>query len=108
AYAVNELNVNATVGDLSREKSSLGTFDVVTFWATIEHVPDPSAMLRHIHEVLKPGGRLFLDTGVGADWLDRLLPGVVQWYNPPQHLFVFSFDGMRKCLRSAGFQTIAI
>ena len=45
---------------------TLGTFDVVTFWATIEHLPDPGAMLRHIFDILKPGGRLFLDTGIGA------------------------------------------
>jgi len=39
--------------------------------ATIEHLPDPIGMLRNIRDVLKPGGRIFVDTGIGADWLDR-------------------------------------
>jgi SAM-dependent methyltransferase len=100
--------VNAIAGDLAREKASLGTFDVVTFWATIEHLPDPVGILRHIRDVLDPDGRLFLDTGVGADWLDRLLPGVVQWYNPPEYLFVFSVDGMRRALAAADFEVVLV
>lgn len=54
--------------------------------------------------MLKPGGQLLLDTGIGDDWLDRLLPGRVQWYDPPQHLFVFSAGGLIKSLQNAGFE----
>lgn len=103
AHAVDRLGVKAIAGDLASRKEELGVFDSVTFWATIEHLPDPIAMLRDIHDVLKPGGRLFVDTGIGNDWLDRLLPGVVQWYDPPQHLFVFSLAGLKHALDKAGF-----
>jgi len=102
-YAKETLKVQAITGSLHDLKPTLGLFDVVTFWATIEHLSDPIRMLRDIYDVLKPGGRLFCDTGIGDDWLDRLLPGVAQWYDPPQHLFVFSRGGMIKAMEAAGF-----
>ncbi len=103
SHAVSQLGVKAIAGDLASKKQELGLFDTVTFWATIEHLPDPVTMMRHIRDVLKPGGRLFVDTGIGNDWLDKLLPGVVQWYDPPQHLFVFSLAGLKRALIEAGF-----
>lgn len=103
AFARNGLGVEAQCGSLAELKASLGHFDVVTFWATIEHLPDPIQMLRDISDVLTPGGQLLLDTGIGDDWLDRLLPGRVQWYDPPQHLFVFSAAGIQRALEQAGF-----
>ncbi|MBC7835579.1 MAG: class I SAM-dependent methyltransferase [Phycisphaerales bacterium] len=108
AFAREKLGVPARQGALADLKDDLGEFDVVTFWATIEHLADPVGMLRDIAEVLKPGGRLLLDTGVGDDWLDRLLPGRVQWFDPPQHLFVFSVEGMRRALAAAGFADVHI
>jgi SAM-dependent methyltransferase len=107
-YAVNTLNVRAHCGLLDDLKGSLGRFDAVTFWATIEHLRDPVQTLRDIHSILEPGGRLFLDTGTGDDFLDRCLPGHVQWFDPPQHLFVFSEHGMRHALRSAGFEIVSM
>ena len=107
-YAREVLKVPATQGALHDLKQSLGKFDVVTFWATIEHLSDPVGMLRDIFDVLQPGGRLFCDTGIGDDWLDRLLPGVAQWYDPPQHLFVFSRAGMIQAMRAAGLEVCRI
>lgn len=107
-YAVEELKVEAYQGRLVDLVNTLGEFDVVTLWATIEHVPDPLELLRDIYKSLKPGGRFFLDTGIGCDWLDKLLPGMNQWYDPPQHLFVFSEEGIQKIVRAAGFEVISI
>ncbi len=107
-YAQNNLGVNATLGDLSEMSGWDEKFDVVTLWATIEHLPDPSQILDNIWEVLKPGGYIFLDTGIGYDWLDRRLPGCNQWYDPPQHLFVFSLKGVQSLLKQSNFSTLKI
>ncbi len=86
------------VGNLKEVKKDLGQFDVITLWATIEHLPDPKGMIGDISSLLKPGGHLILDTGIADDWLERLLPGRTQWYTPPEHLFVFSQKGLEKLL----------
>jgi SAM-dependent methyltransferase len=95
-------------GAIERLESQIGEFDAVTFWATIEHLPRPLETLSSIRRVLRPGGVLAFDTGIGYDFLDRCLPGRTQWYDPPQHLFVFSERGIRLLLERAGFEVISI
>lgn len=107
-YARNTLGLALHEGTIEDRAGVLGLFDVVTFWATIEHLPDPLRTLRTIRTVLKPGGLLFLDTGIGADSLDNLLPGCTQWYDPPQHLFVFSREGVRTALEKSGFKDVTV
>lgn len=62
-----------------------GQFAVVTCLEMLEHVPDPSSVIRACAHMLKPGGRLFLSTLnrtpqsfataiVGAEHVLRLLP----------------------------------
>lgn len=62
-----------------------GSFDAITCMEMLEHVPDPSAIVRACRQLLKPGGRLFLSTLnrtpaafavaiVGAEYVARLLP----------------------------------
>lgn len=64
---------------------SPGTFDVVTCMEMLEHVPDPSAVVRACTQLARPGGWVFFSTLnrnpksflfaiVGAEYLLRLLP----------------------------------
>jgi len=39
-----------------------GSFDAVVFLQTIEHVPDPHAVLCHLRDLLAPGGLLYVST----------------------------------------------
>jgi SAM-dependent methyltransferase len=102
-YARNTLKLDAICGAIHDHVHDIGRFDAVVMWGVIEHVRDPVAVLRDAYKVLEPGGYMFVDTGIGNDWLDRLMPGVNQWYDPPQHLFVFSALGLKRCLQEAGF-----
>ncbi|MHB8901445.1 MAG: class I SAM-dependent methyltransferase [Thermoguttaceae bacterium] len=105
-YANEVLGVPAICGRIEDVPGDVARYDAVSFWATIEHVPDPLGTLLSIKRTLKSGGYLFLDTGIGYDWLDRLLPGVCQWYDPPQHLYVFSKGSMTNLLARAGFTVV--
>jgi len=62
-----------------------GTFDVVTCMEMLEHVPDPSAVVRACTQLARPGGWVFFSTLnrnpksflfaiIGAEYLLRLLP----------------------------------
>ncbi|KUF23429.1 bifunctional 2-polyprenyl-6-hydroxyphenol methylase/3-demethylubiquinol 3-O-methyltransferase UbiG [Xanthomonas phaseoli] len=72
-----------SVEDLAAEQP--GSFDAVTCMEMLEHVPDPTAIIRACASLLKPGGQLFLSTlnrtpaafalaVVGAEYIARLLP----------------------------------
>ncbi len=66
-------------------------FDVVTCLEMLEHVPDPSLVVRSCAELVKPGGQIFLSTInrnpksfafaiVGAEYLLKLLPAGTHSY----------------------------
>lgn len=61
------------------------SFDVVTCMEMLEHVPDPSSVIRACYDLVKPGGHVFFSTInrnpksylfaiIGAEYLLRLLP----------------------------------
>jgi len=71
------------VEDLAEEMP--GSFDIVTCLEMLEHVPDPSSVIRACAKLVKPGGHLFFSTinrtpkgwlfaVVGAEYILRLLP----------------------------------
>jgi SAM-dependent methyltransferase len=107
-YATNSLGINAICSDVESVGESLGQFDVITLWATIEHLPGPDQYLRAVSRMLKAGGVIVLDTGLADDWLDRMLPGVNQWYDPPQHLWVFSRKRLEKMGARVGLTAIYV
>ena len=64
---------------------SPGAFDVVTCMEMLEHVPDPSSIVRAVSTLVRPGGWVFFSTLnrnpksflfaiVGAEYVLRLLP----------------------------------
>jgi len=72
-----------SVESLAEEMS--GQFDAITCMEMLEHVPDPSSILRACKKLLKPSGKLFISTLnrtpaafaiaiVGAEYLANLLP----------------------------------
>jgi SAM-dependent methyltransferase len=109
-YAVQTLGVKATAGLLEQQNSNgwREAFDVVTLWATIEHLVDPLSVLQAIHKSLKSKGIILCDTGLGHVFWEKFLPGHSQWYDAPQHMFVFSEKGLVALLEKAGFRIIHI
>ena len=110
-YAVEQLNVKAeccSIEDVASTASYNKIFDVVTLWATIEHVPDALKLFKSINICLKPGGVFILDTGLGNVKEEKYLAGHSQWFDALQHLYVYSEDGLKLVLENSGFQIIAI
>jgi SAM-dependent methyltransferase len=85
----------------------LGQFDVVHMSEVLEHIPDPKALLRIAHRLLKPGG--VLCAVVPNDYspfqlaLRKTNDIEPWWVAPPHHLNYFDFDSIDKLLRKTGF-----
>ncbi len=78
-------------------------FDVITLWETIEHVPNPDALLGQIRSWLKPGGIIVIGTGNNRSLLSRLL-GRRWWYLvPPDHCVVYNPRALTIVLERNGF-----
>ena len=81
------------------------SFDVVTLWDVLEHVPDPRSLMERATSLLKPGGYLF----VNVPDLDSLPTRLLRARWPlllPEHLIYFSRDSLRLCGESAGLSLI--
>jgi len=110
-HAKNSLKVDARQMDVvsfSQDPVNQNNYDVITLWATIEHLPNPKEVLDSIFSCLKPGGLFFLDTGLGNDVFEKFLLGHSQWYDAPQHIFVYSIDGLKILFEQVGFKILKI
>jgi 2-polyprenyl-6-hydroxyphenyl methylase/3-demethylubiquinone-9 3-methyltransferase len=80
---------HATAEELATTEA--GTYDVVTCLEMLEHVPDPSLVIKSCAELVKPGGHVFFSTInrnpkafafaiVGAEYILKLLPAGTHEY----------------------------
>lgn len=74
AYARQRFGLDVFNGFLDEAHFPDETFEVVTLWDVLEHVPDPNAFMAETHRILKPNG-LVLGTLPNAKAWERYLFG---------------------------------
>ncbi len=62
AYARDTLGVPTLASPAEQIDAPDNSYDCVTMFHTIEHLPDPVGVLREMLRILKPGGFIFLET----------------------------------------------
>ncbi len=87
-----------------REKNN--SYDVVTFWESFEHVPDPANALIKSFKTLKKGGHIIIECPNFSSWERLLFQN--RWFHldPPRHVFHFTHQGIGALLQSQGFELI--
>ncbi len=86
------------------ERFQPGSFDLVTMWDVIEHVPDPQDLLRQARRLLKPSGHLILETqNVDSRFAKKLGP---RWHHfkHEEHIYHFNPATVKLVLEQAGFE----
>jgi SAM-dependent methyltransferase len=81
-------------------------FDVVTLWSCMEHLLDPDTALTELHRLCRPDGLVAIDTPLVGDLCERFWAARTHWVSPPEHLNLFSADGLAAALTRAGFDVI--
>lgn len=66
------------------------SFDVITLWEVLEHLPQPVAELRKLKSRLRPGGTIMLSTPNAGFWKAIHTPGEWSNFSPPAHLILFT------------------
>ncbi|MBN1498553.1 MAG: class I SAM-dependent methyltransferase [Spirochaetes bacterium] len=105
-FAVNELKLSVKNGNYLkteyREK-----FDLITMWATIEHLRKPEKFIQKIHSDLKEHGQLYLSTcRTGIFNFKIFFSKNWRYYNFPEHIFFFTEKNLKKLLSDNGFKII--
>jgi 2-polyprenyl-3-methyl-5-hydroxy-6-metoxy-1,4-benzoquinol methylase len=94
-----------------------GSFDLITLWHVLEHVPSPSQTLKLCHELLAPNGLLAIAVPNDDDaraWLVRTKASLRRKEPPPRyealkphgevHLSQFKSKVLKRALESRGFR----
>jgi len=106
-FGMREGDIRLTEGDLLHTHFPDSSFEIVTLWHVMEHLPHPVETLKRIRALLKPGG--ILVTAVPN--FDSVQARVFRsrWYHleVPRHLYHFTPATLRRLLDTGGFDVLA-
>jgi SAM-dependent methyltransferase len=89
-------------GDIADAPYPDESFDVVTLWAVLEHVYDPSRMLAQAHRFLKPRGVVI----ILVPNFNSIQARFMRQDDVPRHLTMFTRGTLGRMLRNNGLEPI--
>jgi 2-polyprenyl-3-methyl-5-hydroxy-6-metoxy-1,4-benzoquinol methylase len=104
SYGRDQLGLRLRCGDFTTGTLSAASYDVVTMWATLEHLPNPSAFIAEAHRVLRPSGVLALTVPNHGSATQRML-GRRHRYVGVDHLNYFTRRNLTRLVETHGFRT---
>lgn len=102
-----KLGVKVRPGTIFDYKFRKDSFDCVTYWDVLEHVPDPMKELSRVRELLKKKGLLVVNYPDFGSPLARLF-GRKWWFILSVHLWYYTPETITKTLNKAGFKVLSI
>ncbi|MFQ5928767.1 MAG: class I SAM-dependent methyltransferase [Acidobacteriota bacterium] len=92
-------------GNIFSDQLIEGSFNVITFWHVLEHLPQPGEVLKRVHQLLCPGGWIF----ISLPNLDSLQARLFRryWYvfdDVPRHLYHFAPQPLEMLLGEKGLR----
>jgi SAM-dependent methyltransferase len=100
--------LDVRLGQLEALDLEPASFDVVSAVEVLEHIADPRGLIATAAALIRPGGALYLTTPNGRGISARLLKTRWSVMSPPEHLQLFSIDGLRQALQSAGLEVLTV
>jgi 2-polyprenyl-3-methyl-5-hydroxy-6-metoxy-1,4-benzoquinol methylase len=95
--------IDVEVGELPALGLAPGSFDVVTLFHVLEHLPDPAAYLACARELMPPDGLLVVEVPNYRTWGFRLLGRRNLCFDFPNHLHFLTPDALSRLLARTGF-----
>jgi 2-polyprenyl-3-methyl-5-hydroxy-6-metoxy-1,4-benzoquinol methylase len=117
-FAKKNFSVDVSCGRLEEIKFPSESFDVISLWDLIEHIAQPSRLLKEINRILKRGGLVAIETPNIDSLLHRLALfcyyGTFKKWTKPidiynvHHLHYLSPITIKKIIESYGFHIVSI
>ena len=98
--------VAVVCGDLSKSPIEPGTCALVTMFHVLEHLDDPSSYLRSARDLLRPGGRLVVQTPNASSWQFWLFRECWNGVDVPRHLVNYRRKDLENLVQHCGFQVL--
>lgn len=90
-----------SMGELGLSEGSVGA---VTFFQSLEHLPDPAGALREAASLLRADGSILIETWDRSSRTARLAGGRWQQLSPPSVLWLFDRQSLGRLAESAGLR----
>ncbi len=84
------------------------TFQVITLWHVLEHLPDLENQISNIASRLKPQGTLVIAVPNFKSFDAKYYQSYWAGYDVPRHLWHFSKTSIKKLFKRQGFEIVAI
>lgn len=99
-------NIEVLSTDLAHAHLLPGSFDAVTLWDVLEHLPSPKSDLLILNELVKPNG-LVLFSVPNLDSYDRYLFNS-EWigWDAPRHLNLYDHSTISRLIAETGFEIV--
>lgn len=81
-----------------------GNFDLITFWHSLEHMPDPLVALKKARTLIGKKGKIIIDLPNIASFSAKLFNNNFAGLDIPRHLFHFTPETLGKVLWRAGLK----
>ena len=87
-------------------EENYGKFDIISMWLVLEHIADPSVLLKQIHSLLKKNGRLIVNVPNSKSLTARILKQNCTMFSGEQHINFFSLKNLKIFLLKNNFKTL--
>jgi 2-polyprenyl-3-methyl-5-hydroxy-6-metoxy-1,4-benzoquinol methylase len=105
ANADQNIDPSEVMEDLSQVTN---TYDVITLWHVLEHIPQPEDLLRQLQRHLTPTGRILIAVPNLNTWESTKYGSNWAAYDTPRHLWHFTQDSMARIAKKTNLQIIEI
>lgn len=99
-------NAQVLNGALEALKLPAESFDVITLWHSLEHVSDPQVTLKEVYRLLKPEGKLIVQTPAWLSLESQFFKQYWAGLDFPRHLSLFSAETLKRLLEQTGFVSL--
>lgn len=104
-WAERRYGLSVRSGTLFEQAYAAEQFDVISLWDVLEHVPDPKAVIRECHALLKPNGLLVVNYPDIGSWIARVMKR--SWFFLLSvHLYYFTRASLGRLLADAGLTVV--
>jgi len=115
-YVKDNLKIDVFRGNLEEANFPPVSFDVVTIWHTLEHLPNPKAILKEINRIIKKDGLLVIAAPNLNNFIMKFLYLIVKGKKlvlfsdqaKEWHFYHFSSQTITSMLKKTGFRVVKI
>ncbi len=98
-----QLDRQVMQGLIQQHPFEAASFDAITMWDVIEHVPDPVEVLREAYQLLKPGAWIAVHTMDTHSRFAKLMGSRWPWLME-MHIVYFTRKTLKETIEAAGFE----